>query len=29
MSEWLTMRVEDAALANMASQGQPTAESHD
>jgi hypothetical protein len=29
MSEWLTMRVEDTALTNMAAQGQPTSEAHD
>ncbi len=29
MREWLTMRVEDAALEKMASHGQPTAEAHD
>jgi GNAT superfamily N-acetyltransferase len=29
MSEWLTMRVEDAALKNMAATGRSTAEAHD
>jgi GNAT superfamily N-acetyltransferase len=29
MREWLTMRVEDTALENMAAQGQPTAEAND
>ena len=29
MSEWLNMRVEDAALESMAAQGQPAAEAHD